>query len=199
MAALESYIALTASSIIDTIEIEPKNILVVDDWVSEFEDNVAVTFEDGGHLKTEERRVTIKNTIWDGESLMDVSMFGAKYEDKGMLLLRNRFFKSCCFNANIQEWFKDHGVESVDQLRGFTLAENIADIKLITTPSSIKYVKFGSIEQWLANLNSTFGIVKYEKPTHFFDGKLVQAHYQLINTLELSEGEVEEFLAPSFD
>lgn len=116
-----------------------------------------------------------------------------------MILLRNRFFKSCCFNSNIQMWFADHGIESVEQLHGFTFAKNVADIKMITTPNSIKYVKFGSVEQWLDNLNPIFGVVKYEKPTHFFDGRLVQAHYQLINTLELSEGEIEEFLAPSFD
>ena len=40
LAALESYIALTSSSIIDTLEIHPENILVIDDYESEFEDEV---------------------------------------------------------------------------------------------------------------------------------------------------------------
>lgn len=42
------------------------------------------------------------------------------------------------------------------------------DIKLITTPSSIKYNKFGSdnwFEEWCSMINKQFGIVKYEKPT----------------------------------
>ena len=102
LAALESYIALTSSSIIDTIEIRPENILVIEDYESAFEDDVIATrVQEDGHLVSAPERVTIRNSIWDGQSLMDISLFGA-YNDRGMLLLRNRFFKSCCFNANIQ-------------------------------------------------------------------------------------------------
>ena len=59
------------------------------------------------------------------------------------------------------------------------MAQRIEDIKLITTRSSIKFVKFGRLEDWLNTLESTFGVVKHEKPTHFFDGRMVQTHYQL--------------------
>ncbi len=56
--------------------------------------------------------------------------------EHGMLLLRARFFKSCCFNANIQQWFADNGITDVGQLNGETKAKRIEeDIKLITTPS----------------------------------------------------------------
>lgn len=198
LAAYEAYIALPMSSIIDTIQIEPKNILLVDDYNSVFTDEVVAVEQENDKLVSARKKVEISNTIWDGESLMDKSMFG-KYENKGMLLLRNRFFKTCAFNTNIQEFFEDNGITDVSQLNGFTLAENIEDIKLITTPSSIKYLKFGTIRQWLKNIDSTFGIVKHEKETHFFDGRLVQSHYQLINTLQLSYEDVEEFLKPSLD
>lgn len=198
LAAWEAYISLPMSSIIDTMEIPLDSILVIDDYESKFEDEVVAVGIENGHLAAEQKTVEISNSIWDGQSLMDKSLFG-KYEGKGMLLLRNRFFKSCCFNTNIQQWFADRGIASVGQLRGYTQARNISQIKLITTPSSIKYAKFGKIEDWLDNVDPTFGIVKYEKKTHKFDGRMVQSHYQLFNTLQLSYEEMEQVLKPSLD
>lgn len=196
LASFEAYIALPMSSIIDTMIIEPENILIVDDFESCFKDKVIAVEEKDGRLVASEKEVDVTNCIWDGESLLDVSMFG-EYASKGMVLLRNRFFKTCAFNANIQQWFADNGITSVEQLNGFTLAKDISQVKLITTPSSVKYLKFGSIEDWLANIEHTFGIVKYEKETHFFGGRMVQCHYQLLNTLQLSYKDVEELLKPS--
>lgn len=197
LAAFESYISLTLSSIIGQVEIYPENILVIDDYESKFFDRAAVTkIGDDGTLVTHDEQVEVSNSIWDGQSLMDSSLFG-QYQDKGMVLLRARFFKSCCFNTNIQQWFSDNGISDVSQLNGFTLAENLEDVKLITTPSSIKYLKFGSLEQWLENLEPLFGVVKYEKPTHYFDGRMVQTHYQLLNTLQMTQEEVDEFLEPT--
>nr|DAZ22088.1 MAG TPA: RNA-dependent RNA polymerase [Caudoviricetes sp.] len=198
LAAFESYISLTTSSIIDTLEIKPENILVIDDYESEFDDEAIATSYESGSLLTKSKTVELRNSIWDGQSLIDRSILG-KYADKGMLLLRNGFFKSCCFNSNIQDWFSDNQITSLDQLNGFTLADNISDIKLITTPSSIKYLKFGSLEQWLHVIDSKFGVVKYDKPTHYLDGKMVQSHYQLINTLQLSKKEVGMLLQPSLE
>ncbi|MGL5689349.1 MAG: hypothetical protein ACRDD8_00905, partial [Bacteroidales bacterium] len=129
----------------------------------------------------------------------DSSLFIGKYFGKGMLLLRNRFFKSCCFNANIQEFFKDNNITEVSQLNGKTLATDISQIKLITTPSSIKYLKFGSFDSYMSQLESTFGIVKYDKGTHFFNGELVQTHYQLLNTLMFSKEETENMLEDSLE
>lgn len=198
LAAYEAYIALPMSSIIDTMWIDPRSILVVDDYISNFEDDVVAVEAKDGRLVAEDKRMPISNSIWDGESLMDSSMFG-KYADKGMLLLRNRFFKTCAFNTNLQQWFQDNDITDISQLNGFTLADDISEIKLITTPSSIKYLKFGTIDDWLANIEPIFGIVKYEKETHFFDGRMVQCHYQLLNTLQLSRAEMEALLKPSID
>lgn len=196
LAALEAYIALTLSSIIDIIEIDPKSILVVDDYESVFKDDVVATSIENGWLYTDERNVEIKNSIWDGQSLIDISAMG-EYSRYGMILLRTNFFKSCCFNTNIQQFFKDNNITSVDQLNGFTLAEDINEIKLITTPSSIKYLKFGKLKDWLTNIDGRFGVVKHEKKTHFFDGRMVQTHYQLLNTLQMTYEEVQKFLQPS--
>ena len=198
LAAYEAYISLPMSSIIGVIQIKPENILIVDDYNSVFTDKVVAVEAKDGKLVAEEKDVEISNCIWDGESLLDSSMFSG-YEDKGMLLLRNRFFKTCAFNTNIQQWFKDNGILDICQLNGFTLAKDISDIKLITTPSSVKYLKFGKIDKWLETIDSTFGIVKYEKETHFFDGRMVQCHYQLLNTLQLTYEEMEQLLKPSLE
>lgn len=198
LAALEAYIALTLSSIIDTIEIDPKSILIIDDYDSVFQDDVVVTKNVDGRLVTGEETTTISNSIWDGQSLIDVSIMG-EYAQYGMVLLRNHFFKSCAFNTNIQQFFKDHGITEISQLEGITLAESIDQIKFITTPNSVKYVKFGTAKAWLKNISSTFGVVKHEKKTHFFNGRMVQTHYQLLNTLQMSYTDMEEFLKPSID
>lgn len=198
LAAYESYIALPSSSIIDTLPISPENILVIDDYDSIFRENVVETHDENGWLTTSEKNCEIVNSIWDGQSLMDISLFG-DYSDYGMVLLRNLMFKSCCFNCNIQQWFKDNNITDVSQLNGRTRAKRIEDVKLITTPNSIKYLKFDTLDNWLDNLYPNFGVVKHDKKTHFFGGRLVQTHYQLLNTLQMSKDEVSEFLQDSLD
>lgn len=199
LAGYEAYISLTLSSIIDTMKIEPHNILVIDDYESVFNTvgmQVSEIQVDGkSKLTTEEKEFVKSNSIWDGQSLMDKSIFPNKYKNKGMLLLRQQFFKSACFNANIQQYFKDNNIKEVNQLNGYTLANKVEDIKLITTPSSIKFVKFGTLEHYLGRINNEFGIVKYEKPQKHLGGRgYVQTHYQLINTLQLSHEETKLFL-----
>lgn len=198
LAAYESYISLPSSSIIDTLAISPENILVVDDYESVFKEDVIETHNENGRLTTSEKRCEIKNNIWDGQSLIDASLMG-KYACYGMVLLRNLMFKSCCFNCNIQQWFKDNNITDVSLLNGRTRAKRIKDVKFITTPSSIKYLKFDTLEHWLDNLYPRFGVVKHDKKTHFFEGRLVQTHYQLLNTLQLSKDEIKKFLKSSFD
>lgn len=198
LAGYESYISLPSSSIIDTLSISPENILLINDYESTFKEDVIETHNENGWLTTSEKNCEISNSIWDGQSLIDSSLMG-EYSRYGMVLLRNLMFKSCCFNCNIQEWFHDNNITSVSQLNGKTRATRIEDIKLITTPSSIKYLKFDTWDNWLDNLYPKFGVVKHDKKTHFFDGKIVQTHYQLLNTLQLSEHEIKEFLQESLD
>lgn len=198
LAAYESYISLPSSSIIDTLPISPENILLIDDYESVFREDVIETHNEDGWLTTSEKNCEISNSIWDGQSLIDVSLMG-DYACYGMVLLRNLMFKSCCFNCNIQQWFKDNNITDISQLNGKTRAKRIEDVKLITTPNSIKYLKFDTLDNWLDNLYPEFGVVKHDKKTHFFGGRLVQTHYQLINTLQMSKDEVSEFLQESLD
>lgn len=198
LAALESYISLSTSSIISTIEIDPRSILIIDDYDSIFNEEVVNVVEEDGHLAAKREVVQISNSIWDGQQLADVSLFPAG-TNWGMMLLRNQFFKSCCFNCNLQDWFRDNDITRIDQLNGFTLAERIEDVKLVTTPNSIKFLKFGTAQAWLEHIPYTFGIVKHEKRTHYFDGNAVQCHYQLLSTLQLSEDEMREFLRPQLE
>lgn len=198
LAGFESYISLPLSSIIATLPISPENILVVQDYDSVFREDVIKTYNENGWLYTREENCEIKNSIWDGQSLMDISLFG-EFAQYGMVLLRNLMFKSCCFNCNVQQWFKDNNITDVSQLNGYTRAKRIEDVKLITTPNSIKYLKFGTLDDWLDNLYPNFGVVKHDKKTHFFGGRLVQTHYQLLNTLQLSMDEMREFLQESLD
>ena len=198
LAGIESYISLTASSIIGAIDIRPENILIVDDYESVFRDRVVAVFEKDGHLAAEEKDVEVVNSIWDGESLIDVSLMG-EYAQYGFVLLRNSFFKSAAFNCNLQQWFRDNGITDVSQLNGKTVATDISQVKYIITPSSLKYLKYGTFEDWITNVNYTFGVVKHEKPPKFLNGRGVKVSYQLINTLAMSKDDVEEFLQPSID
>ena len=199
LAGIESYISLTASSIIGAIQIKPENILLVDDYESVFKDTVvAVEQGEDGHLKASEKEVEISNSIWDGESLIDRSLMG-EYSSYGFILLRNSFFKSAAFNCNLQQWFKDNGITEVSQLNGKTLAKSIDQVLYVTTPSSIKYLKYGTFEAWLENIGTVFGVVKHEKKPKFLNGKGVKVSYQLINTLAMTREDVAEFLKPSLD
>ena len=207
LASWESYKALSLSSIKGTLEIPLESILFVPDLKSTFtEETISVEIKDGA-LCAEQKNAQITNDIWDGESLLDERLFAGDYADKHMLLLRNKFFKSCGFRTKLQKWFADK-VIALDDLkaRGFvTLAEDIREIVMVTTPNSLKYLKFAgglsekNIKQWAAHTDSTFGVVKWDQPTRFFHGKMVQSSYQLLNTLPLTEEEVEKLLQPSID
>ena len=207
LASWESYKALSLSSVKGTVEIPLEGILFVPDYQSTFtEEVVSVEIKDGS-LCAEQKKTQITNDIWDGESLLDESLFAGDYADKHMLLLRNKFFKSCAFRTKLQKWFADKEITLDDlKARGFiTLAEDIAQIVMVTTPDSLKYLKFAggltekNIKQWAAHTDGTFGVVKWDQPTRFFHGKMVQSSYQLLNTLSLSEEEVKQLLQPSID
>lgn len=209
-AAMEAYISLPTSSAIDRFNLKPENILLIDDCYSEFEDTVMATHfvnevkdSEGnvisGDLHTCVDKSKIKNNIFDGESLLDKSIFEEKgYEDRATLQIRNRFFKGIGINADIQKFFKDNNITKISQLNGNTIATDISQIKLITTPSSVKYLKFGEFEEWLKYIEADWAICKYEKPQHHFNG-MAQTHYQLLNTLGLSKENMEVFLQDTID
>ena len=213
-ASWQAYIALTLSSIESTIRLPKKAILIIPDKVSKFKTNAVCVKEDAeqGLVATEEE-TEIENVIWDGEALLDVSEFeSAGYGDKGMMLLRNRFFKTCAFNTNLQKWFADNGITEIRQLAGYTTARKVEDIKLVITESSLKYLKFmpkgmslgEAFKSWLdavyeGKTTSTFGVVKTDKkPLHMF-GNMAYTNYQLINTINAAPEQIAKFVAPTLD
>ena len=207
LASWESYRALSLSSIKGTVKIPLDGILFVPDYKSAFTDEVILVEMQNGKFCAEQKKTQIINDIWDGESLLDESIFQENYADRHMLLLRNKFFKSCGFRTKLQKWFADkHITLEALKARGFiTLAEDICQIVMVTTPNSLKYLKFAgelsekNIRQWAAHTDNTFGVVKWDKPTRFFHGKMVQSSYQFLNTLPLSEKETQQLLQPSID
>ncbi len=196
LVSFEAYKALSLSSIEATIQIDPKSILVLDDYEAKVKDKCINVYKENNTLKAKDETIEIINSIWDGEGLLDESVFNENYyEEKGMLFLRNRFFKSCVFNTKLQRWFEYKKITDVSMLNGFTLAKNIKDIKMVVTKSSIKYLKFGSIEDFLKTIDNTFGIVKTDKKSHYFNGKVVMTGYQLINTLGFTRDEIKELVS----
>ena len=213
-ASWQAYTALTLSSIENTIELPKKAILVIRDRVSRFTaDAVCVKETETHDLMAEEEETEVENVIWDGEALLDASAFFENgYNEHGMMLLRNRFFKTCAFNTNLQDWFFDNDITEISQLAGFTTARKIEDIKLVVTESSIKYFKFMPKEmpfaekckRWLDAMyegknNSTFGVVKADHDAPLMDGRMAYTNYQLLNTLGLTREGIGKLLEPSFD
>lgn len=209
-ASLEAYVSLPTSSAIDRFKLKPENILLVDDYISEFEDTVMATElineekDDygnvvSGDLFTDIKKAKIGNSIFDGESLLDKSVFiESGYEDKAILQIRNMFFKGIGVNTDIQKFFKDNNITDVKQLKGKTIAKDISQIKLITTPSSVKYMKYGTFEEWTQRIEENWAICKYEKPQNHFNG-MVQTHYQLLNGIGITKKEMECFLKDTVD
>ena len=206
LASWESYKALSLSSIKGTVNIPLHGILFVPDYKSVFtEEVISVELRDS-KLVAEQKQTEITNDIWDGESLLDESVFESGYADKHMLLLRNKFFKSCAFRTKLQKWIKDKNITLDDiKKRGFTLATDVSQIVMVTTPNSLRYLKFAgglsekNIRKWIENVDNTFGVVKWDKGTRFFHGDMVQSSYQLLNTLGFDKAQAKELLKPSFD
>ena len=200
LAGIESYVALSLSSIENTIKIKKNEILLIDDYESKFKDDCIVCKEKNGQLVTSEEKTEITNSIWDGQSLLDSSMFKGPYKNKSMLLLRNRFFKSNCLNTNITLYMKERFKEEYDAAVIKDLYGNairVKDIKLITTPNSVKYLKFNDYDTWRNNLID-FGIVKTDQPSHEENGTMTRLNYQIINTLDLYEQDIEKLLEQEF-
>ncbi|MBQ6264018.1 MAG: hypothetical protein IJK60_01050 [Clostridia bacterium] len=204
--AHEAYTALTLSTIEDTVDIPLESILFMRD-VEGFSNPDAINVKcKDGRVVAKREAVNISSVLWDGEALLDESVFEqAGRNDKGMMLLRNRWFKSCAFNTKLQEWFNENRIKDIPQLNGFTLAGDISQVKMAVTESSLKFLKMfeGEFEDkirfWaehIENSDNIFGIVKSEKPTKFAGGQYVRTSYQLINTINITKDEAKTLVAP---
>lgn len=146
--------------------------------------------------------VPISNILWDGMGLIDESMFPTDME--GFVYCRSHFFKSCLFRGNIQQYFRDYYGEDYDKAYAidmFGRRMRIADIKVIVTDNSLKWLKFkelmgknGTEEQafryWqniMVKDGEIFDIVKTAHSSKY--GDLQRSSFQMNNTLLTTDKE----------
>lgn len=187
---LSAYAPLVASGIVGRIKINPKNILVLKDIDRFFKTNVISieTDEDKHCLAKRIDDYKLKNTLFDGQALIDSSIFPSW--GNGYILLRHHFCKMAAFNTNIQKFFKDYFGD--DYLTAtvtdmFGVEHFVKDIELITTDNACKWIKFDkSYDYWCEKVyenNCMFGIVKTAHESKL--GSVQKMSYQMVNSLDV--------------
>ena len=184
-----AYSSLITSSIVGRIRINPKNILILKDVDAFFETKV-VSIETDENKQCFARTIEnykLKNTLFDGQALIDHSIF-PEWGD-GYILLRHHFCKMAAFDANIQLFFKDYYGEdyySATVTDMFGVEHYVKDIELITTDNAMKWLKFDiTYDYWCDRVyenNCMFGIVKTAHASKL--GNMQRMSYQMINALE---------------
>lgn len=198
LSSLKAYESLSLSALESIITIQPNQILMIDDDISEFYEIASVTELIDKKPVTTIKEVKIKNTVWDGESLIDISILPPD-SDKSMWLLRNNMFKSAGFAARIGQFFLDRGITEVDdKYRGCKI--DVKNIKLIITPSSLKLSKFEDkfpdkdyFSYWINHIKPVFGICKNEKKSRWENRQKIS--YQFLNSIPAKIKDVEKICA----
>ncbi len=186
-----AYSSLITSSIVGKVQILPEQILVLKDVESFFNTKViSIETDEEKHCKAIPiDNYQIKNTIFDGQALIDTSIFPEWGE--GYILLRHHFCKMAAFHSNIQLFMRDYFKENYDTAIITDIFGNkhyAKDIKLITTDNAMKWLKFDvSYEywcDWVRKNNSMFGIVKTAHKSKL--GEVQRMSYQMINSLDIN-------------
>ena len=187
---MSAYSSLIASSIVDTIRINPKNILILKDIDSFFSTNViSVETDEYKHcIAIPKENYQLKNTMFDGQGLIDESIFPKWGE--GYILLRHHMCKMACFKTKIQKFFKDYYGDNYNTATVKDMFGNdhyVKDIELITTDNAMKWLKFDvSYDYWCNKVYENgcqFGIVKTAHKSKL--GDVQKMSYQMINTLDI--------------
>lgn len=185
-----AYSSLITSTIVGRVKIEPENILILKDFDSFFETNVVSieTNEKRECIAVRRDNYQVKNTMFDGQALIDSSIF-PPWAD-GYILLRQHMFKAAAFCTHIQKYFRDHygdGYEDAVIKDMWGNEHRAKDIKMITTDNACKWLKFDiSFEywsDWVHKNDSLFGIVKTAHPSKL--GDVQKMSYQMVNTLDM--------------
>ena len=188
---LSAYAPLVASGIVGRIKINPKNILILKDVDRFFTTNVisVETDEEKHCLAKRIDNYKLKNTLFDGQALIDSSIFPDW--GNGYILLRHHFCKMAAFNTNIQKFFKDYfgdNYYSATVKDMFGVEHYVKDIELITTDNACKWLKFNkSYDYWCEKVyenNCMFGIVKTAHESKL--GKVQKMSYQMVNSLDIN-------------
>lgn len=183
-----AYSSLITSTIVGKIRIKPEEILVLNDFDSKFKTNiVAIKTNKEKHCYAERiNEYEVKNTIFDGQGLIDVSIF-PEWAD-GYVLLRHHMCKCAAFCTNLQTFFKDYFTEDYEKATVKDMWGNdvrVKNIKLVTTDQSMKWLKFDLgfdyWSEWVRKNDCMFGIVKTAH--HSKLGNVQRMSYQMINSL----------------
>ena len=185
---ISAYAPLVSSGIIGKIKINPKDILILKDAERFFKTNV-ISVETDKEKHCIAKKINgykLKNTIFDGQALIDSSIF-PDYGN-GYILLRHHFCKMAAFSTNIQKFFKDYFGNSYDSAAVKDIFGNyhyVKDIKVITTDNAMKWIKFDkSYDYWCQKVeenNCMFGIVKTAHKSKL--GNVQKMSYQMVNSL----------------
>lgn len=202
--SVRSYQSLIASSIIGELEIDPYSILLINDVAGQatMDCNVIKPFQTENGKGTELRVVrepyTQKTDLWDGQSLLNFSVFKNgkyavkdkdgnivehSYETYGFMLLRNHFFKTAAFNTNLQEYYKERfkGVENPVLKDMFGNEFKTEDVKMVTTPNSVKIFKFSDIVcEYMISEDKKKHLRELEAPLIEKNEELREAKYAVI-------------------
>lgn len=197
-----AYAALSTSGIIDTMVINPEDILILKDHDSFFRTKVIdVQLGEDGHCKAVHRGdYEVSNTCFDGQALMDDSIFpewATSY-----VLLRNHFCKAAAFHCHLQQFFRDYYEDAYETATIKDMWGNehlVKDIKLLTTKEAMKWTKFGiSYEYWCQKVHENscvFGIVKTVHPSKL--GNLEKMSYQMVNSCGATPEQMESISGTS--
>lgn len=185
-----AYSSLVTSTIVGKVQIKPEEILIIPDVDSFFETNViSVETDENKHCKAVPiEGYRLKNTLFDGQALIDTSIF-PEWGD-GYVLLRHHMFKAAAFHSNIQLFMKDYFGDEYETATVTDMFGNevcVKDIRMITTENALKWSKFGvSFEYWSNKVRENdcqFGIVKTAHKSKL--GDVQRMSYQMINALEM--------------
>ena len=186
-----AYSSLITSSIVGKVQILPEEILVLEDVDAFFNTKIiSVETDKNKHCRAVPiDNYKLKNTLFDGQALIDHSIFPEWGE--GYILLRHHLTKMAAFDSYIQKFMQDYFGDEYETATVKDMFGNdvkVKNIKLITTDNAIKWLKFDvSFEYWCdwvrAN-NSMFGIVKTAHQSKL--GEVQRMSYQMINALDIN-------------
>ena len=209
MPGFVSYNSLSQSALVKEsadvscfIEINPKNILVLDDVDCEVDAFAKSLYLDGNKNPkvTEAKWTKANNVLFDGQSLGDSSLF--KGRKTTHMSLRQKYFKTSMVKVPLQESLrkvcKENGIdfETAYRIDAYGNKVMLKDVKMITTTNSTKFDKFAGdvfnsenpkkemYDRWVKECEkqgNMFGICKVEHASKL--GEYQQTSYQMINSI----------------
>lgn len=192
---MSAYKSLTCGSMLQTVNINPNNILVVKDIETSCFTKACIVKADNNNELFVDRQDSyeVTNVMWDGMCLIDENLFSTfNHHITGFAYLRSHFFKACGFRCDIQKFMRDYfGSEYETATVTNYIGEEIRvkDIKIITTENALKMWKFFSdkkvaYDYWKEQMNkynNLFSIVKTAHKSKY--GSLQRMSYQGVNSL----------------